>query len=402
MPTITLPSRLAAIFPGDRSQTWLLIMFFLSLVLPSLGAVRRVGGYPGIFVYLTCVLIVIVIGYKFLNNFLILVSERQAFRLFWLTLLGLLVAFSIVYPIANSGVFGGGSDRDEALNLAVTELLHLRYPYYVKTYLGYFISPLPGTIFLSIPFVILGNSAFQNFFWILVFFLVVKLYLKDGRLSLLLLWAIFGLSPEILREFLTGGYGLSNSIYILIFILFFVFSVQETHPRCWQKYISAILLGIGISSRLQLLLLVPLVFSMLVQTTGWKIASRYTLLVCMVAGAITLPFYLYDPLGFSPLHHATKISELVSILPCLDIIILLSVFTLACFLSLQRMDNKGLVLLKNCALVQAFIVLFPAVISMFRSGDLFFGIIGYGIYFLFFGTLYSFSRLVLAQKQYTI
>jgi hypothetical protein len=316
----------------------------------------------------------------------------------WLTLLGLLVAFVIVYPVANSGLMGGGSDRDEALNIAVAELVHWRYPYYNKTYLEGPISPLPGAIVLAIPFVLIGNSAYQNFFWLMAFFQVIKIYLKDGRLALILIWSILGLSPEVLREFLTGGDGLANSIYILIFILMLIRVILK--PINYLKIMSAVLLGIGLSSRPHLILLLPLVFSILIQKNGLKIATKYMLFICTALGAVTLPFYLYDPQAFSPLHQTTKLSQFSSILPFSEIIIPLSGGTIACCLAFQRMDKKGILLMKNCAIIQAFIILSPVVLSSINSGTLSFNFTGYGIYFLLFGTLYSLSSLVETEKKY--
>ena len=62
------------------------------------------------------------------------------------TALLLLALFVVVYPRVNTTTPGRGSDRDEALNLAATELLDGRYAYYPATYLGNPISPLPGAI----------------------------------------------------------------------------------------------------------------------------------------------------------------------------------------------------------------------------------------------------------------
>ena len=80
---------------------------------------------------------------------------------------------------------GKGSDADDALNLAVNELLHGRYPFYARTYLDNPVANLPGTIFLAVPFALLGNSAYQNFFWLMVFFIAVSLSVRSWRLGLM-------------------------------------------------------------------------------------------------------------------------------------------------------------------------------------------------------------------------
>jgi hypothetical protein len=299
----------------------------------------------------------------------------------------LAIAFVIIYPIANSGVVGGGSDRDEALNLAATELLSGRYPYYIKTYLGGTLSPLPGAIFLSMPFVVLGNSAYQNFFWLFTFLVSMKLYLGDERFALLVLWGILALSPEVMREFLTGGDGISVGIYTLVFILFLIDSITQENKSIWKKILASFLLGIGLSSRPQIIFLLPLIFSILVQRAGWKTAIQYTSFSCAIAGAITIPFYLYDPQGFSPLNQASKLSQFHSVLPYVNVIIPLLTGLIAICLSFQSMDSKGTVLLRNCAFVQAFPVICTFFLSILRDGQPGWGILSYGIYFLFFGTV---------------
>ena len=82
-----------------------------------------------------------------------------------ISLVLLAVAFGVIYPIANRGV-SGGSDRDEALNIAAAALWRGENPYYQRTYLGNVVSPLPGAILLAEPFVAIGNSAYGNLFWL--------------------------------------------------------------------------------------------------------------------------------------------------------------------------------------------------------------------------------------------
>ena len=98
-------------------------------------------------------------------------SEREAVWLSIATFAGLSVLFAVTYPIANTHIPGMGSDDDDALNIAVAELLHGHYPYYARTYLGNLIHHFPGTFLLAAPFVLLGTSAIQNLVWLALFFL---------------------------------------------------------------------------------------------------------------------------------------------------------------------------------------------------------------------------------------
>ena len=348
----------------------------------------------GVGAYLITAFSALLVGYKYLlPKFVSRVTEKQALWLAGATFLVLLVVFAIAYPIANSGLVAGGSDRDDNLNVATTALLHGRYPYYFRGYLGSPTHSLPGSLVLAVPFVLIGNSAYQNFFWLAIFFIAMRLYLKDGRLALLMLWASLLLSPGLLHELVTGGDLISNSLYVLLFMLFMVNAVPRSDRSCWLKAGSAILLGVGLSSRANFLLLLPLVFSMLVQIAGWKAAAKYVGLTCMTFGAITIPFYLYDPQGFYPLHALGIITQFHSILPFAGRIVPLVGGITALALSFQHMDCGGLALLRNSAMVQAFPVFCVIVLSMVQARGLDFAYAGYGLNFLFFGALASWANL---------
>jgi hypothetical protein len=86
-------------------------------------------------------------------------SRKASFSGMILIVVILILLFGLIYPSASSGKFGGGSDRDEALNIAVNELLKGEYPYYERTYVsgrphetgmdGNMISPFPGELFMT-------------------------------------------------------------------------------------------------------------------------------------------------------------------------------------------------------------------------------------------------------------
>jgi len=96
-------------------------------------------------------------------------AEPTSARLVLLMTLLLIAAFIVLYPVARSGLFGPGSDRDDALNVALQALLSGHYPYYAQTYLGNPPTPMPGALLLALPFFALGTSAWQNLFWLPVF-----------------------------------------------------------------------------------------------------------------------------------------------------------------------------------------------------------------------------------------
>lgn len=377
---------------------WSLVGFALSLLIPSTAVFQKYLGITGVVAYITIAFFALLLfaKYRYIPGKLASkVTEKQTFWLAVMTVVIVLIAFVVVYPVANSGIVGGGSDGDEALNTATTELLHGRYPYYPRTYLGNPISPLPGALLFAIPFVLLGNSAYQNFFWLIVFIIAMKSYLKDGYLALLLLWVIFALSPIVLYQFLIGSDYISNSIYILLLMLWMVTSISQTHLSSWKKALLAFLLGIGLSSRANFILLLPLIFSAMVQQVGWRSATKYTAITIITFVVITVPFYLYDPQGFSPLHTANKLGQFQSIIPLAGLVIPLSTGILALTLAFFQSKSRNFsILLRNCTIVLAFPVLCGILFSMIKSGKIDLSFASFGTFFLFFGAVAFWSNLL--------
>lgn len=153
------------------------------------------------------------------GKLLSLISERQSLYLATITVIALIVIFAFVYPKANTHVNGHGSDADDALNLAANELLRGRYPFYVETYLHNPIGIFPGALLLALPFILFGNSALQNLFWLAAFFFAASRSVSSWRLGLLLLWALLLFSPVVMQQVVTGTDDLANSIYVLLFML---------------------------------------------------------------------------------------------------------------------------------------------------------------------------------------
>ena len=320
-------------------------------------------------------------------------TERQAAWLIFLTLTLLLVAFLIIYPQADAGVVGGGSDSDDALDLAATELIHGRYPYYPTTYLDNPISPLPGAVILALPFVVLGGSAYQNLFWLLLFVQMMKQQLKSNRRTLLGLWLLLLLAPVVPYQLMVGSDYVANAIYSLLAVYWLVSAEKAGQARfTWQMLAAAIFMGFAFCSRLQFLLLLPLVYAFLWSRVGIRQATLRMGLVALVLISLILPFYLYDPAGFSPLHTLGELDELDPVLPHASLVVaglnLLLAMGLASrgrYLSLRRQTTIEIQSLFNeCAAVLVFSVVWAVVLSWLLLGRLFFGFAGYGVFGLFF------------------
>lgn len=373
---------------------WPFLGLGVSLILPSLGQVQKYLGNGSVLLYIPGVFLVLLISYKwYLKKFISKITERQALWLIAITFIVLIITFFIAYPIVDSGIVGGGSDREDDINVATTNLLHGRYPYYGRTYLGNPLDHFPGILLLSSAFVLLGNSAYQNFFWICVFIFVAHAYLRDTRLVLFLFWMILFLSPVVMQEFVTGGDLISNSIYVLTFALSLVKSVSNPHAKKRTKILFAILLGIGLSSRLIYLPCLLLVFSALVQNSGWKTALKYIGVTYIAFLAVTATFFIYDPKNFTPFHQFKMLNQLRSPVPFSAIILSLVAGIIVLILSFQPMQKDCLALFRNWMILQAILILFVVSFDTIKKGRLSFICSGYGLSFLFFGALAFWYKL---------
>lgn len=301
------------------------------------------------------------------------------------TVLGVVLMFAVIYPIADSGVVGG-SDRDDALNAGAAALLDGRYPYGELTYLDNPISPLPGALFLAIPFVLMGNAAYQSFFWLPVFMWVTGRAMGSLLSGVLLSWAILILSPANMIGIVTGDDLLTNSIQIFVFTILLIH--EATRRRLAPAVLLAVLLGVAMSSRPNYVLLLPLLFAHLRQHAGLGAAVWIGGIVAAAAAVVTVPFYLHAPEAFSPLHIAGTFS---SPIPHSDIIVPILAGLLAVALGRRPMDPDGVALCGRFALVGFLLVLAAYAVRSAAAGVLVVSLLDYGRLFLVFGAFAAFS-----------
>jgi len=385
-------------------------MLFLSgtaifLILSSLDLINKYFGVKGMAIYSVAIFFIVFLGDKYgLSIFVSLVSERSANYLAAL-MFAVLAIFSIVlYRVANAGTFGGGSDADEALILAVHELVRGRYPFYPYTYLGNPIAPMPGSVILAIPFVIAGLLPLQNVAWLAAFFVLVKKHLKSSTFALALLSLILLVSPVVLQNLATGTDRTSNTIYILAAMWLVIRYLRSDGKLTWQSVLAAIFLGIGLSSRSNFFFVTPIFFAFVVQNGSWSSAVKLSLIAGLSFLLVTLPFWLYDPAGFTPFTtQAGKLAQYEYILPYARIIVPVSGMLLAIALSFRKMGTDGIGFLWNCAFVQMFSVFLLTLLASIHAGhpDLYFGHVSYGVFFLFFGTFAAWIRIKQDHDQLT-
>ena len=367
--------------------------FSILLLVPSFDTVLKYTGVIGLIGYFLSGFAGLYVFDRFLAKWVInslrekpvLSAAIAAF------ILAILIAIAAVgYPIANSGRFGGGSDIDDAMLIGAGEILEGRYPYYPKTYLGGYLSPMPGTLLLSVPFVAAGLLPYQNLFWLAFLFFTARNILKNSAIALGVAMTPVLTNPTFYQVLVTGSDHAANSIYVLVGMWATVRSVSERQTIWWKKVLAAAFLGFGLSSRSVFLFLMPLLFSLLFQTSGLREALKYVGLVLVIFCAVTLPFFLYDPAAFSPLIvHAEKTRLLENVLPHAGLIIGGTTLVLSLILSLQRMTSDCAILFRNSAIVQLFMLLFASILWVIYIGQLslFLGTIGYGMFALFFASV---------------
>jgi hypothetical protein len=343
---------------------------WLSLVVPSSFIVHKYSGWAGLIAYAIAVAAVLALKPTLPER----VSDRTLFRLALITFLLVVTIFVVVYPVANTHDPGRGSDDDNTLDLGATALLNGRFPYSQTTYLGNVLHHFAGAFVLAAPFVLLGTSAWQNLFWVPLFFVAVKAETGDSRRALGLGWLVLALSPAVMHDIVTGTSYASNTIYVALGLWWLV--------RAQHRDVAAIAWGVALSSRANFLFLMPLAFGWLRHHAGWSAALRATAFTCVTVALLTVPFYLHDPGSFGPLEAANRLLRFDALLPHLGIALAASMAAISIALSFTTMDTAAL--FRNCAWVQAFPIVTGTVLSSVQEGQIDLRYPRYGAFFAWF------------------
>jgi hypothetical protein len=222
----------------------------------------------------------------------------------------LTTVFVVGVPPADDLVLGVGSDRANALDVALGELAAGRYPYAATTYLGNPITPLPGALVLAAPFrFLLGSAAWQNVAWtaLLLPLLHGGWRLRPGPTLVWLLTVAGGL--EVWREFLIGDDLVAGTVPALAAAVWTLRTARPDGGSVRLLTAAAVALGVATCTRPHLALVVAIV----AVAVGLRAGRRRGLLVGGVAGLVWLvlivPFLFGGLARFSPLHVAAKVTD---------------------------------------------------------------------------------------------
>lgn len=365
-------------------------LYSLLVLIPSIDTAYKYFKLPGIIVYIFVGLIALFVAVKWVVPFVRRsIPERVLLILTVLMFVGLIGFSAVGYSLATSGRFGAGSDADDALVMAAVDVVAGVHPYTKLTYLNNPISPMPGAVIIAIPFAVTGTIYLLNIFWLAILFFVLR---RNGGtvLAFSSVALMLAISPTVLQNLATGSDYVANTVYIAIAIWLLIASVADKAAPEWHRIASAIFLGIGLSSRSNFFVLMPLVFSALFQLGSLWQAFKYLGIAAISCVAITLPFYLWDPANFSPiLVQASKVTSIETVLPFAGVLIPLSGFLTAGLLGLRRYKPNEAAFYWHCAIAQFVILIFTTVLHSIKLGkvDIFVGQSGYGMFTLVFAAI---------------
>lgn len=138
---------------------------------------------------------------------------------------------------------------------------------------------------------------------------------RDRVIALVLLTVPLALSPAAMHEYISGGDMLANGIYVALFFLLAIGLWTSPKAGTVAKWLACVGLGVGLASRPNFFLLTPLFGGLLWRTVGFRIALGAVAVVGVVVVIITVPFYLHDPVGFTPLLARQKLAVIDGVMP---------------------------------------------------------------------------------------
>ena len=216
--------------------------------------------------------------------------------------IALCVIFAVAYPVATSGLFGGGTDRADALDVTDAALFAGRPVYDALTYLGNPPTPLPGAVLLAAPFHLIGSAALQNVFWFLVLCALAPRIVGDGRGGAAYL-AIFVLCcPGVLLDFATGSDFATNAIYVIVS----VWALTSLAPtETWAvRVLACALFACALSSRPIYVVEAPIVAAAVLQRQGLRRCLEVSACVAVLLAVIDGPMLADNPDRFPLMLHA--------------------------------------------------------------------------------------------------
>lgn len=264
-------------------------------------------------------------------------------------------------------------------------MMNLRFPYYQRTYFGNQLTPMPGSLVLAAPAVLVWRGALQGFFWLLLLYLALRNLIFRPAQALPLFVAILTFCPLILQQYVIGTDYFVNSIYVFLPMLL----ISTFEARTALIAPSVLALGLALSSRANFAFTIPVFAGALISNGNWRRNAATLAAVLAISAVVTLPFYFYDPAGFSPLHTRGKINQFNQLFPYAEKtfigITILGSLLMAWFCGRKPCSKENF--LAAFAFTMAVPVILGAVLQSLLLGKAEFLFCSYGTFFVFPGAV---------------
>jgi len=272
-----------------------------------------------IFKYSPVLPMLIMIIYSILIYGLIAFSQIQSVEInlkkwlgnYWFIFFVLVIVtliISQIYPIAdNLKLQGRGSDQDNCVIAAANQILSLRYPYSIRSYFGNPCSPLPGMLFLYLPFVYLNLYYIGAVFFAILAIVSIKQFTESLYSAAFFTTLLFGSIFHM--EMLVVG---SDLFLLGCGFVIVALKTAEAIIKVNLKtiIILAILTGLLSNTRINFVVLAPIMSFFIF--LHWKKAGVIFgfISLCFVMLPSGYLFYL-NPEEFTPLHLLSKSDSLL-------------------------------------------------------------------------------------------
>lgn len=219
-------------------------------------------------------------------------------------------AYFVLHPLSQKHVFGPGSDRENAIEVACRAFLSGDFPYAHLTFLHHPITPMPGALLLAAPFYLAGHIGVQNLAWLGVFLIwCYRIFDRTWWAAWFAFVFIVG-NPCVMQDLVTGGDFFTNFAYVVILLTCLVRSLAQA-PRSAGGWVWPLLLGVALSSRPIYSIVYPCLLALAWQVAGRVVAVRTVLLTALAQLGVTLPVYLRDPSHFTPFNVGSNAYALI-------------------------------------------------------------------------------------------
>lgn len=349
-----------------RRPTSVETAFALACFVGSAATVQKYGGTASMFVYLAVLLGAVPLFLRAAVPRFPQLKSSTIVMVAAASLVVLAVLFFVLYPHANSHVPGVGSDRDDAADMGAHALLRGQWPYHGRTYLGGTISQLPGLLLLAVPFVALGHSAYAAFFWLPVLFALLWNLRAEGRVALLLAWLALIASPVLVREVVTGGDLLANTISVMVAVWLIALALERHHR--WRLVFAGLFMGFVLSSRLNFLFVLLPLAAFAWKRYGIRRVLEFLVPTAVSMAAVTLPFWV-GRASFPPLTSSDHLSAFDGSLPGGQSLVIAIALVVAIGFALAAPPRLGSVFAQAAA-VQAFFIVAVGVHEAVQAGSL--------------------------------